>query len=153
VFEIAVANTNDAPTVAAALAGVSIDEDAPFTFQVSAGASADADAGEALTFSAALADGGPLPAWLSFDPATRTFSGSPGNADVGTLAVRVTATDLAGASAVAVNEDATTANLWAALLANDTDPDAGDVLCIAAADPVSALGGTIAFDAATRTLT
>lgn len=34
--------------------------------------------GDSLTFSAVL-----LPAWLSFDPATRTLSGTPGNGDVG----------------------------------------------------------------------
>ena len=49
--------------------------------------------------SATLADGSPLPAWLSFDPATQTFSGTPLNDDVGALTIRVTATDTSGATA------------------------------------------------------
>ncbi len=36
--------------------------------------------------------------WLSFNPTTRTFSGTPANGDVGNLAIRVTATDSANAS-------------------------------------------------------
>ena len=59
----------------------------------------DVDVGDTLTLSATLADGSPLPAWLSFDPATQTFSGTPLNDDVGSLAIRVTATDTSGATA------------------------------------------------------
>ena len=57
------------------------------------------DVGDTLTLSATLADGSPLPAWLSFDPGTRRFSGTPLNDDVGSLNIRVTATDTSGASA------------------------------------------------------
>ncbi|MFJ5482834.1 putative Ig domain-containing protein, partial [Pectobacterium actinidiae] len=32
-------------------------------------------------------------AWLSFNPATGTFSGTPGNGDVGSLSIKITATD------------------------------------------------------------
>lgn len=53
--------------------------------------------------------------------------------------------------AVAVNEDATTANLWATLLGNDSDPDAGQSLAISAVD-TSATLGSVVFDAATQTL-
>ncbi len=35
----------------------------------------DVDVGDTLTYSATLADGTPLPSWLSFDAATQTFSG------------------------------------------------------------------------------
>ncbi len=53
----------------------------------------DPDGGP-LTFTAALASEDPLPAWLSFDPTTATFSGTPANADVGvTYTIKVTATD------------------------------------------------------------
>ena len=45
-----------------------------------------------------MADDSSLPAWLSFDPASRTFSGTPDNPDVGTVTVRVTATDPYGQS-------------------------------------------------------
>ncbi|MBA0219929.1 putative Ig domain-containing protein, partial [Pectobacterium brasiliense] len=56
------------------------------------GTFSDAD-GDTLTLSATLADGSPLPSWLRFDPAIGTFSGTPSNSDVGTLVIRVTATD------------------------------------------------------------
>ncbi|MBI0520374.1 hypothetical protein F6Q07_19935, partial [Pectobacterium parmentieri] len=46
-----------------------------------------------LTLSATLANGSPLPSWLRFDPTIGTFSGTPGNGDIGTLVIRVTATD------------------------------------------------------------
>ncbi|WP_345325289.1 putative Ig domain-containing protein, partial [Novipirellula rosea] len=41
---------------------------------------------------------GSLPVWLSFDPTTATFTGTPSEGDVGTTAIEVTATDLAGVS-------------------------------------------------------
>ena len=53
--------------------------------------------------------------------------------------------------AVAVKEDATTGNLWTALLANDTDPDAGAALSISAVNTTGTLGRVI-FDSQTHTL-
>jgi len=58
----------------------------------------DMDQGEILDYSAALANGDPLPAWLTFDSASRQFTGTPATSDIGAISVRVTATDLAGAS-------------------------------------------------------
>lgn len=58
---------------------------------------------------------------------------------------------VAAADSVAVDEDATTANLWTQLLGNDTDPDAGDVLTISAVD-TSATLGSVVFDPETQTL-
>ncbi|WP_114951450.1 Calx-beta domain-containing protein [Sphingosinicella terrae] len=52
---------------------------------------------------------------------------------------------------VAVAEDAATANLWAQLLANDFDPDAGDSLTIAAVDTGATLGSLV-FDPEAETL-
>ncbi|MDH6105900.1 SGNH/GDSL hydrolase family protein, partial [Anabaenopsis tanganyikae CS-531] len=51
-----------------------------------------------ITYSARLENGAPLPSWLTFNPVTRTFSGTPGNEDVGTFDITVTATDTAGTS-------------------------------------------------------
>ncbi|WP_200987580.1 S8 family serine peptidase [Anabaenopsis elenkinii] len=51
-----------------------------------------------LTYSATLENGEPLPSWLTFNPVTRTFSGTPGNEDVGTFDITVTARDTAGTS-------------------------------------------------------
>src|SRR5207249_1862344 len=68
-------------------------EDSPFSFTFADNTFADVDAGDALTFSASG-----LPGWLSFNAGTRTFSGTPANADVGTVSVTVTATDGSSAS-------------------------------------------------------
>ena len=92
-FNLAVANVNDAPTVAAPLADQQATQGALFSLVVPVGTFADIDAGDTLTYSATLATGAALPAWLSFNSATRTFSGTPQGGDVGTLDVRVTATD------------------------------------------------------------
>ena len=54
---------------------------------------ADTDAGDTLTYTAIQSDDSALPSWLSFAAATRTFSGTPMAADVGTVSVKVTASD------------------------------------------------------------
>src|SRR5690606_28392725 len=82
-FTLTVADANDAPTVANPIPNQNATEDAPFTFQFAANTFNDGDAGDTLTYSAQLAGGGALPAWLSFDAVTRTFSGTPANGDVG----------------------------------------------------------------------
>ncbi|MBK9021009.1 MAG: putative Ig domain-containing protein [Sulfuritalea sp.] len=64
-----------------------------------AGSFVDIDFGDVLGYQATRSDGTGLPAWLSFDAVTRTFSGTPPAAPVGEVAVRITATDLDGASA------------------------------------------------------
>ena len=58
---------------------------------------------------------------------------------------------VAVADSIAVNEDATSINLWAQLLGNDFDVDADDTLSISVADASNALGSLI-FDKATQTL-
>ncbi|MGO7645917.1 putative Ig domain-containing protein, partial [Rhizobium ruizarguesonis] len=49
--------------------------------------------GDALSFAASLANGDPLPAWLSLDTVTRAFSGTPPLNFNGFLDIRVTASD------------------------------------------------------------
>ena len=44
-----------------------------------------------MTYAATAIDGSALPAWLTFNPTTRTFSGTP--TSTGTVGVRVSATD------------------------------------------------------------
>jgi len=97
-FTVTVANTNDAPTVAHPVADQAVAEKAAFNFTVSADTFADVDAGDMLSYQATRADGSALPAWLAFNAATRTFSGTPQRADVGVLNVKITATDSANAS-------------------------------------------------------
>uniref|UniRef100_UPI003CFB4940 putative Ig domain-containing protein n=1 Tax=Pseudomonas sp. DC3200b2 TaxID=2804669 RepID=UPI003CFB4940 len=94
IFALAVQDTpvNHAPTVAAPLADQSAKETTPFSYAIPAGAFTDVD-NDTLTFTATLADGSALPAWLKFDPATRTFSGTPDTNAAGTFNVKVTAND------------------------------------------------------------
>ncbi|UCH17912.1 MAG: putative Ig domain-containing protein, partial [Burkholderiales bacterium] len=91
-FDVVVANTNDAPTVANPIANQGATEDAPFSFTFAANTFADVDVGDSLAYSASG-----LPGWLAFDAATRTFTGTPANADVGTATITVRATDGSGA--------------------------------------------------------
>ncbi|GKW08099.1 putative Ig domain-containing protein, partial [Pectobacterium carotovorum] len=96
-FGLTVTNVNDAPVVATPIPAQSVAQDGSLSFTVPAGTFTDPD-GDTLTLSATLADGTALPAWLSFNPATGTFSGTPANGDVGSLTIKVTATDGSSAS-------------------------------------------------------
>src|SRR5207247_9859596 len=73
-------------------------EDAAFNLMVSEDTFADVDPGDTLTYSATVVNGASLPTWFSFDPTTRTFSGTPLNDDVGNLTIVVKAADLGGLS-------------------------------------------------------
>ncbi|HCZ16814.1 MAG TPA: hypothetical protein DHV85_20055, partial [Candidatus Accumulibacter sp.] len=68
-----------------------------FSVTIPAGTFTDVDAGDVLTYTATLASGSALPAWLTFDAATRTFQGTP--TAVGTVSVRLIATDSGGLTA------------------------------------------------------
>ncbi len=98
-FDIVIANTNDAPVVNNPINDQVATEDSAFNFTFPANAFSDPDLGDSLTYSAELTGGGALPAWLNFDAATRTFSGTPVNNDVGTFSVSVTADDGNGGTA------------------------------------------------------
>ena len=100
---LAVANVNDAPAVVFGIDDQTADEDAPFDLDV-AGRFGDDDLvhGDALSLSATLAGGGDLPAWLTFTPSTARFTGTPDNADVGSIQIELTATDSAAATAAIV---------------------------------------------------
>ena len=96
---IARSGSNTAPTVANPLMDQAAQKDVLFGFQVPENTFRDMDLGEILNYSAALANGDPLPAWLTFDSSSRQFTGTPAATDVGAISIRVTASDLAGASA------------------------------------------------------
>ena len=175
VFTLTVANVNEAPTVAVPLADQQATEDVPFSLIVPVSTFADVDAGDTLTYSATLASGATLPTWLSFNPVTRTFNGTPLNSDVGTLTLAVKATDLGGLSATDtialaiqnVNDAPTVANpLVDPTVLEDApfsiqvpanafvDEDAGDVLSYSATlANGSALPTWLSFNATTRTFT
>jgi VCBS repeat-containing protein len=92
--KVTINGTNDAPKVHVEVPDQVCHEQSPVTFLLPANVFTDADLGDTLTLAASG-----LPAWLAFDAATGTFSGTPVNADVGTATVTVTATDGAGATA------------------------------------------------------
>lgn len=86
-------SSNVAPTVATPIPDLTTAEDAPFSYTFPSGTFTDANASDVLTYSHALAGGAAWPAWLTFNATTRTFSGTPTNANVGTLNIVVTASD------------------------------------------------------------
>jgi hypothetical protein len=98
-FTLTIQNVNEAPTVASPIADQSVQEDTLVSIQVPVHTFADQDVGDALTYSATLANGNALPTWLSFNANTRTFTGIPDDAQVGSLDLRVTATDSGDLSA------------------------------------------------------
>lgn len=93
VVTVTVNGAEDAPTLDNPLANQSATEDVAFGFTFPVSTFGDLDAADNLIYSATLSDDSPLPAWLSFDGATRTFSGTPVNADVGSIDIKITADD------------------------------------------------------------
>ena len=99
----AVALDQKPPVVNQPLLDRAIKVDTPFAFTLPADLFSDPNAGDTLTLTATLPEQQwvpqqPLPAWLAFDPLTRTFTGTPGSADAGSLTVEVRATDATGFS-------------------------------------------------------
>ncbi|MEQ8552016.1 MAG: putative Ig domain-containing protein [Cyclobacteriaceae bacterium] len=94
-FDITVSG-NRTPVVNNDLVDQSIIADEAFSYQFDAGTFSDPD-GDALTYSAELDGGATLPTWLSFDGASRTFTGTPPVESIGeTLTVVVSADDSNG---------------------------------------------------------
>ncbi|WP_459789032.1 putative Ig domain-containing protein [Alteriqipengyuania sp. 357] len=90
-FTLHIDPVNDAPTIAMPLEDREFDGNASISFSLPGASFADVD-GDALAYSATLADGSALPAWLSFDPVTLAFSGRAPDADTA-VTIRVTASD------------------------------------------------------------
>ncbi|MFQ3626744.1 MAG: Ig-like domain-containing protein [Cyanobacteriota bacterium] len=163
---------NRAPVLSSPLPRRGATEKLPFVAQLPVTAFVDPD-GDSLTYTATLANGAPLPAWLTFEPATRTFSGTPANADVGTITLRVVATDPSGAQGEGTftltvlnindapvlqtpvgNQTAVTGQGFSLVLEADmfVDIDAGDVLTYTASlSNGSPLPAWLTFDPMTRT--
>ncbi|WP_110960067.1 DUF4347 domain-containing protein [Acidovorax sp. ST3] len=90
---VTVTGNNTPPVVAHAVPDQNTTEGAVFNFQFAADTFADADVGDLLTYTAQLAGGGVVPAWLNFNGVTRTFSGTPAALDIGTISIDVIAND------------------------------------------------------------
>ena len=91
------AAANSAPTVANDIPDQTVTAGMMLTYNFPANTFSDTD-GDTLTYTATKADGTALPSWLSFTGDTRTFAGTPEAGDVGTVTVKVTASDGNGGS-------------------------------------------------------
>ncbi|WP_239000475.1 putative Ig domain-containing protein [Shewanella sp. LZH-2] len=155
-FSIVVANVNDAPTISS-MALTSATQDAAYSYTLVA---SDSDVGDSVTLSVVT-----LPSWLSFNAATGVLSGTPTNANVGSHAVVLRATDVDGLTAeqsfsivVANVNDAPTISSTALTSATQdaaysytlvaTDSDVGDSLTLSAVT----LPSWLSFNAATGVL-
>ncbi len=93
-FAINVTEVNSAPVIAPAIADQTVFAGQSDTIGVTA---TDPD-GDPIGYSATLLGGGALPAWISINATTGTFTTNPQVSDAGTIDVVVTATDPAGLS-------------------------------------------------------
>ncbi len=166
---LTITGAEDAPSLDNPIADQGAIEGVAFSFNFAANAFGDVDASDTLSYSAALAGGGALPAWLSFDGATRSFSGTPGAGDIGAVDIRVTADDgsstvddvftltvapfnnlpvIGGADSGAVTEDLNpvAGQLTEAGALTIADPDPGESSFVATT--VSGALGTLVIDAA-----
>lgn len=98
-IHLTVNNVNDAPSVKSAYGDETVEAGNELDITAASFYFRDAD-GDTLTYEATLDDGSDLPDWLVFDSATGAFSGTPANADAGTITVKITAKDPSGASRV-----------------------------------------------------
>ena len=164
------AQTNSAPTVANPIPDQRAGVGTAFSYTFPADTFNDAD-GDTLTYTATKGDGSALPSWLTFTASTRTFSGTPQTANVGTLSILVTASDGTNSVsdtfglAVRANAAPTVANPIPDRIARErrafsytfpantfNDADTSDTLTYTAAqDDGSALPSWLTFTASTRT--
>ncbi|MDZ8137483.1 MAG: DUF4347 domain-containing protein [Nostoc sp. DedQUE04] len=159
-----------APVLSKAIADQKATPGILFSFAVPDDIFTDPDVGDSLTYTATLDNDTPLPTGLKFDAATKTFSGTPDNGDVGSLNIKVTAKDVGGETAsdvfkltvdtppvlskAIVDQQATQGILFTFTVPDDTftDPNVGDTLTYTATLPDDTpLPTGLKFDAATRT--
>jgi RHS repeat-associated protein len=170
---LGIVDVNHPPTIQQSIVDQTATEKTTFNFIIPTNTFTDIDAGDVLTYSATLENGDTLPSWLTFNPTDRTFSGTPTNDNVGSLNVKVTATDKAGAtvsdiltitventndapilnSAIA-DQNAKQGNAFSFQIPTNTftDIDAGDVLTYSATlENGNALPSWLTFNSTTRT--
>ncbi|NEP79495.1 MAG: hypothetical protein F6K39_15760 [Okeania sp. SIO3B3] len=96
---ITVKPANNPPTVTTPELKTYCEINSLCSYSIPNGTFSDPD-GDSLTLSATLANGAPLPSWLSFDTATNTFSGTPPASEADqVLEIKVTADDGKGGTA------------------------------------------------------
>jgi Ca2+-binding RTX toxin-like protein len=97
-LKVIVADVNQAPVVNAPIETVTFREGMPIRWTIPSDTFGDEDPGEVLTLHATLTNGDPLPSWLAIDARTGDLSGIAPVGASGSLKLRITATDRAGAS-------------------------------------------------------
>jgi hypothetical protein len=90
-------HTNQSPYIKSLIQNQTAVTGQPFNFTIPDNIFFDDDSNVALTYSATLLNGNPLPSWINFNPGTRTFSGTP--VETGEITIRVLVTDKEKASA------------------------------------------------------
>ncbi len=151
-FEITVTNFNDAPTLTGTVADQTVIEDQTLTLDLSSFFS-DEDPGDSITFNIPN-----LPAWLSLNSVTGVLTGTPGDADVGTVTLTIEASDTFNATTsdsfdvtvTNVNDDPVLnnqsfvvdpaeSNGFVVGIIDVSDPDLGDTLTytVVSGDPTS----------------
>ncbi len=98
-FDVTTA-ANQVPTVGTAIPDQTAMVDTAFEYSFPAGTFSDADS-DSLTYTAQQTDGttdSVLPTWLTFTASERKLAGTPQSGDIGTLMVKVTASDGMGGS-------------------------------------------------------
>lgn len=98
-FTLHVLPVNDTPTVERCVKDRTVCEGSTKHFSLPNGLFADEDVGDVLTLTVTDGDGDSLPEWISFNAENQCFAVSPGYEDAGDYDIKVTATDLEGASA------------------------------------------------------
>jgi hypothetical protein len=93
--KVEITNTYNGPlptVLSNPVADQAFDEDTLWIFQIPDKTFTDGDT-PSLTYKATLVDDSPLPSWLSFDPKTQAFAGTPPPNFNGTLEIKVSASD------------------------------------------------------------
>jgi VCBS repeat-containing protein len=88
-----VSGANDVPTLVNPIPDLVVSQDAAFNYTFTGTTFRDVDFGNLFTYAATLSEEVTLPSWLSFDEGTRTFTGTPANADVGSYDIVLMAHD------------------------------------------------------------
>ena len=101
-LNLTVNSVNDAPIINEPIPDTTLSVDSVFSYTVAETSFSDPE-GDNLTYSATLSNNSSLPSWLTFDPETRTFSGTLESTEIigqniAPLPIVVTATDIGGKS-------------------------------------------------------
>ena len=124
---------NSAPTIGT-LAPQSSEEDASWAYTLPEGLYSDPD-GDGVAVSAQLASGATLPSWLTFNPDTETFFGTPPENFNGTLTLQVVVSDGEASNSVDFDLTITPVNDAPIALSDvDFETNQGQSIVISAAD-------------------